>query len=425
MSEPTARRRRGASRASRSRRSAPAGVAARRVAAEALGRIEREGAYANLVLTGVLDRSGLDRRDRAFVTDLVAGTTRMRRACDAVVEPFLTREPDAVGRTWLRLGAYQLAFAGVPAHAGVAATVAAAPRRLQGFLNAVLRRVAEHEPVWPDEATRLSYPDWIVDAVVGALGADEALAVLEAMNRPPTVDRRDDGYVQNRASLWVAEAVDARAGERVLDAAAAPGGKATAMGERGAFVVAADVRPSRAGLVAANVAALALDGRVVPVVADGRRPPFPAGTFDHVLLDAPCTGLGTMGRRADLRWRGGPDDVARLAALQRGLVDALVPLVRPGGTFVYSVCTLTAPETTGVDEHLARTRPDLVPLAPPAGPWRSWGRGALLVPQAAGSDGMFLLRSRAPTGQDGRAGRDASGAGEGVAWASRSCGRRS
>lgn len=409
-------------------------MAARRIAAEALGRIEREGGYANLVLAGVLDRSGLDRRDRAFVTDLVAGTTRMRRACDGLVEPFLTREPDAVGRTWLRLGAYQLAFGGVPAHAGVAATVAAAPRRLQGFLNAVLRRVAEHEPVWPDEPTRLSYPDWIVDALVDALGADEARAALEAMNRPPTVDRRDDGYTQNRASQWVAEAVPAHPGERVLDAAAAPGGKATALGQRGANVVAAEVRPARAGLVAANVASLGLREHVAPVVADGRHPPFPVGTFDHVLLDAPCSGLGTMGRRADLRWRVEPGDVVRLAALQRDLVDALVPLVRPGGTFVYSVCTLTAAETTGIDEHLARTRPDLVPLAPPTGPWRPWGRGALLAPHAADTDGMFLLRSQVPAGrqgqggQDGRDGRVGPGApeaGEGGTWASTSCRRRS
>jgi 16S rRNA (cytosine967-C5)-methyltransferase len=381
-------------------RQAPAGAATRRLAADALGRIEREGAYANLVLSSLLDDADLDRRDRAFVTELVAGTTRMRRACDALVDPFLSRPPDPVARTWLRLGAYQLAFAGVPPHAAVAATVAAAPRRVQGFLNAVLRRVSQQRPTWPDEATRLSVPDWIVDVLGEALGRDDAVAAVEAMNRPPSVDRRPDGYVQGRASQWVAELVGARPGERVLDAAAAPGGKATAMAEGGAFVVAADVRAARVGLVAANVAALDLARSVVPVVADGRRPPFPAGSFDRVLLDAPCTGLGTLGRRADLRWRGGPDDVQRLAGLQRDLVDALVPLVRPGGTFVYGVCTLTAPETVGIDEHLSRTWPDLVPAVAPPGPWRPRGRGALLVPQAAGTDGMYVLRLRVPAGQD-------------------------
>jgi 16S rRNA (cytosine967-C5)-methyltransferase len=97
--------------------------------------------------------------------------------------------------------------------------------------------------------------------------------------------------------------------------------------------------------------------------------------------------------------------VARLAGLQRELVDALVPLVRPGGTFVYSVCTLTEPETTGIDEHLLRTFPGLAPHVAPPAPWRPWGRGALLLPQAVGTDGMFLLRLRIPAGQDGAAHR--------------------
>ncbi len=149
------------------------------------------------------------------------------------------------------------------------------------------------------------------------------------------------------------------------------------------------------------MASLGLAGAVAPLVADGRRPPFAAGTFDRVLLDAPCTGLGTMGRRADLRWRGDPVDVARLAGLQRELVDALVPLVRVGGTFVYSVCTLTVAETTGVDEHLAAAHPDLVAQSAPPAPWRPWGRGALLLPQVADADGMFLLRLTVTASDDG------------------------
>ena len=114
----------------------------RRLALEVLGRIERDGAYANLVLRTALDRSSLDRRDRAFVTDLVYGTTRMRRACDHLVDSFLHDDVQPEVRTVLRLGAYQLHWAGVPAHAAVSATVAVAPRKVRGLCNAVLRRVA-------------------------------------------------------------------------------------------------------------------------------------------------------------------------------------------------------------------------------------------------------------------------------------------
>jgi 16S rRNA (cytosine967-C5)-methyltransferase len=197
---------------------------------------------------------------------------------------------------------------------------------------------------------------------------------------------RDDGYVQDRASQWVAALVGARAGERVLDLCAAPGGKATAMASD-ATVIAADVRVSRASLMRSN-------GLTRVVVADGRSSPFAPRTFDRVLVDAPCSGLGALRRRPDARWRITPDDVDVLVALQRELVDAAVELVRPGGVLVYSVCTLTRAESLGIDEHLSSGRPSFEPLPAPGDPWRPWGRGGLLLPQAAGTDGMTILRLR-------------------------------
>ncbi|MEZ5261478.1 MAG: hypothetical protein R2755_06805 [Acidimicrobiales bacterium] len=119
------------------------------------------------------------------------------------------------------------------------------------------------------------------------------------------------------------------------------------------------------------------------------------GRFDRVLVDAPCSGLGTLRRRPDARWRIDPDAPARLAALQHRLVDEAVRVLAPGGMLVYSVCTLSAVETRGVDEHLAAAHPELaVPEGPelPGGPWRALGRGALLLPQAADTDGMYVLR---------------------------------
>lgn len=361
---------------------------ARATAARVLARIEHEGAYANLALRAELERSGLDDRDRAFATELVYGTTRMRRACDALVDRFVLSEPEPAVRTLLRLGAYQLAFAGVPAHAAVSETVALAPARARGFVNAVLRRVQRSPMRWPDDATRLSYPDWIVERLTVELGRQDALATLERMNEAPPVTVRSDGYVQDPASQWVAELVDARPGELVLDACAGPGGKATALAHTGARVVAADLHPARAGLVARNAARL---GRHVDVItADATRPPLRASSFDRVLVDAPCSGLGTLRRRPDARWRIQPHDVDQLALIQRQLLDACAQLVAPGGWLVYSVCTLTAAESI---DHAAPAGFEVVEPRP-GPPWRPYGPGARLLPHDADTDGMVVVRYR-------------------------------
>jgi 16S rRNA (cytosine967-C5)-methyltransferase len=357
----------------------------RRLALDTLVRIDHQGAYANLLLPQRLAASRLDDRDRRFVTDLVYGTTRMRRACDHLVDRFVEREPAPELRTLLRLGAYQLAFTRVPPHAAVSRTVALAPARARGFVNAVLRRVAAAPVEWPDDATRLSYPDWIVERLTAELGRDDAIAALEHMNTPPPVSVREDGYVQDVASQLVADAVGAMPGERIADLCAAPGGKATALASAGGDVVALDIRPHRAELVAAN--ARRLGHRVGVVVGDATAPPLRAASCDRVLLDAPCSGLGALRRRPDARWRITSADVDVLAALQRRMLAAAGPLVRPDGVLLYSVCTLTAAES--------------IDLPVPGGfresritgaPWEPWGSGARLLPHRADSDGMVARR---------------------------------
>ncbi len=362
---------------------------ARLVAFRCLQRIDHEGAYANLVTAGELQRSHLSERDRRFVTELVYGTTRMRRACDALVDRFVATTPSPEVRTVLRLGAYQLAFAGVPAHAAVGETVELAPKRARGFVNAVLRRVADTPMAWHDEPTRLSYPDWIVSRLVSELGEIDAFEALHAMNVAPSVTERADGYIQDLGSQWVAAAVPADEGDTVLDVCAAPGGKATAIASNGSFVVAADLRPHRVGLIASNIESVGARS-VVPLVADGTRPPFAAGSFDHVLIDAPCSGLGTLRRRADARWRIQPSDVTDLVVLQRTILDACAPLVRVGGSLVYSVCTLLSEES--VDHPVPA---GFEPITePPPGRWRPFGRGWRVLPQDADTDGMIVVRYR-------------------------------
>ena len=148
---------------------------------------------------------------------------------------------------------------------------------------------------------------------------------------------RDDGYRQDLASQWVAAAVEAQPGERVLDLCAAPGGKATAM--------AAERRVRRGRRPADAPRRLDREGRSASSSATPVAPPFRTAAFDQVLIDAPCCGLGALRRRADARWRITEADIDELGALQRRLLAAAAPLVRPGGWLVYSVCTLTAAES--------------------------------------------------------------------------------
>ena len=359
---------------------------ARAVAAQLLDRIEGDGAFANLVLAS----AKLPERDAGLITELVYGVTRMRRALDHLIDGFVSDPPDLTTRNLLRVGAYQLHMLDTPAYAAVSETVEAAPRRQRGFVNAVLRRVGEAEPVWPTEAVQLSYPDWMVARLEHDLGAGDAHAALEQMNRPAEVSARPDGYVQDLASQWVAELVDPQPGERVLDMCAGPGGKATALAGSDATVVAADYRRHRASLVAANAAKTGVSLAGV-VAANGLRSPFRPGSFDRVLVDAPCSGLGVLGRRADARWRVGPDDVEELARLQAELVGAAFDLVCPGGMVIYSVCTMTRPETVAIDEFVAQEHPDVVAVAIDDHRWRSHGRGALVLPQDHSTDGMFAV----------------------------------
>jgi 16S rRNA (cytosine967-C5)-methyltransferase len=402
----------------------------------------------------MLRGSSLDARDRSFTTDLVYGALREQRALDHLLGLVADRpldELDAPVRNALRLGAYQLTH-DVPPHAAVGETVEVAPARARGYVNAVLRKVVGLGPSWPwpdgDDpaalATRLSYPDWIVERLVADLGRDDARATLEIGNEPPAVALRvnpvtatvdgvahelraagvdvtrgalvEDALLvrgigdparlapvaegratpQDEASQAVVSILDPQPGESVLDTAAAPGGKATAVGERvgeEGRVLAADVHPGRIRLVTAAAERLHL-GRILPVVADGRALPIRPSGADRVLVDAPCSGLGVLRRRAEARWRIRSDHVGPLAALQRELLRAAAAAVRPGGVVVYSVCTLTSEETSDVDEWATRELPQLVNDAPPGRPWRRRGRGALLLPHDVGTDGMFILKLR-------------------------------
>jgi 16S rRNA (cytosine967-C5)-methyltransferase len=421
---------------------------ARLLALDALVRIE-EGAYAHILVPEVLRSSSLEDRDRAFVTELVYGTVRSQRRLDDLLERVSTRpirRLDRPVRAALRLGAYQLLHDVAP-HAAVAATVdaiAARSPRAKGFTNGVLRGLTRLGPPWPepdDVATRLSYPDWLVARLTDDLGPDAAAGALAAMNEPAAVTLRPnrravtadaleaelrslaidttrgvlvtDAMVirgegdpakldavrqgratpQDQASQAIVAVLAPRPGDLVADVGAAPGGKSGAIAERigdEGLVVALDPDLGRLRMVASASSRLSLPS-VDAVGADGRAAPLRPGAFDRVLLDAPCSGLGVLRRRADARWRISQDAIDELATLQRELLASAATLVKEGGTLVYSVCTLTDAETLAIDAWAAEHLPAFVAVAPPAAPWEAAGRGARVLPQFAGTDGMYVL----------------------------------
>lgn len=368
----------------------------RRIAIAAIVRIDEDGAFANVLLPNMLKDTSLDRRDRAFVTELVYGSTRMRRKLDHLVDRFLLEPPPPSARAALRIGAHQLLHLDTPPHAAVSATVAAAPKRFRSLVNAILRKVssAVNEGVaFPSLGVELSYPDWIVDRLRTDLGPERAEASLAVMNRPASVHTRRDGYVQDPSSQLVAAAVPVQPGDLVLDLCAAPGGKATELAGRKARVIAGDRRRARAGLVVANRQRLELDDLHV-FQGDACAPPFAPATFDAVLVDAPCSGLGALRRRPDARWRVQPGDVDKLASLQVAILGAAAPMVKPGGTLVYSVCTLTQVESTGVIAETSSALDSLgfVATGPPPGDWERFGPHTNVLLPGLDADGMALAR---------------------------------
>ena len=351
---------------------------ARRAAYEVVRRVFEEDAYADRAFATAA--TGLDARDRALAQRIAYGTVQRVRTLDHAIDT-LGRRPvrklDPPVRTALRLGAYQLAYLeGVPAHAAANESVelvrAAGLERAVAFTNAVMRRLAEGiGPLLdslPEGPLRHSYPDWVAEVWERDLGREEALALMRAQNEPPEtvvrvvrgevdgeptdvpgalrvarVDERAlaEGRVwpQSRASQVAGLAVGSREGERVLDLCAAPGGKATML--RGE-VVAIEIHDGRARELEENVRRLgATNVRVVH--ADALDLPAELTGFDRALVDAPCSGLGVLAQRPDLRWRGRP-----IPELQLALLRAAAERVRPGGTILYAVCTINTDENEAV-----------------------------------------------------------------------------
>ena len=374
---------------------------ARRTALTVLRRVEEQGAFADRALHG--DARDLDARDRALAKRLVFGTIQRRGTLDWIIARHVTRQLDPQVRAALLLGLYQLLYTDVPAHAAVAESVELAkPSPGAKLVNAVLRKVQREGVQLPSDATPEgaaivhSHPEWLVRMWWDWLGPEEARALLAADNEPAElalrinplagvdVDlqgrREDDALIvegpidvlahplyaqgaitpQSRASQRVARAVDPQPGERILDLCAAPGGKTThlaaLMGDEGE-IVAVEKHPQRAK--ALQTQAQRLHATSVRVeVADAKAVTAAAiGTFDRVLIDPPCSGLGTLRTHPDLRWRATPEAIEVLRGEQEAIVASARALLKPGGRLVYSTCTLSPREELVADGAVERTLP--------------------------------------------------------------------
>lgn len=377
---------------------------ARALAANVIGRVLRSGAYSNVLAQK--STAHLSPRDRARVKGLVFGVLRRLEIIDGAIETGAERRPDSLEAAILdrlRVSAFEVLYGDLPVAVAVSAGVdliRADRPRAAGLANALLRRLSTMER--PSSAG-LVLPSWLVLSLEREWGAEQAenFALASAIEperivRVRNVDSEgfagingavaaepgpipDGSVVQDAASIGVGNVVEAGPGMRVLDIAAAPGGKTLHLidqvGPEG-VVIAVDRHRRRVR-----------DGaRRVPegswVVADGTFPPFAAGTFDRVLLDAPCSGLGTLRRRPEIRLRVSESDVKVLAILQHRLLEKAFDLLAPGGRLVYSVCTVTPEETVDVV--------DPFDLQPAELPGMVWGKGRLLAPHLTSTDGMFV-----------------------------------
>jgi 16S rRNA (cytosine967-C5)-methyltransferase len=393
---------------------------ARVVATRVLHRIATEGAWSTPALDAEIDRARASVRDAALATEIVFGTLRSLPSLDRAIEARLTRKGalEPVVLAALRAAAYQLAHLRTPPHAAVSDAVSIVRvQRGEGlarFTNAVLRGLARERPEAPERALGLEVPPWMHATLEEGLGAERAARFLASRTLPPPlslrvgrgIDRHDlaarirsarpegtvregtlspyalvvgrvgdprmlPGYheaefaVQDEGSQAVALALEAQPGERIADACSGRGGKTgLLLGEVGAegHVTALDLHErkleqivpelSRLGLPAHRVDTLPLDLSVGTGGLDGR--------FDRVLVDAPCTGIGTIHRRPELLLRLTPADPARMADLQLTIARHAARMVKPGGMLVFAVCSPTRAEGPEVAARLEAEMPGLV-----------------------------------------------------------------
>jgi 16S rRNA (cytosine967-C5)-methyltransferase len=423
-----------------------ASVASRRVALDILVSCLDQGQPLDDALARHQGFAGLDPRDRAFVRLLLATTVRRLGEIEEVLR-FLIERPlegaNAAGRQVLRLGAAQLLFLGTPPHAAVDTSVRLVVDvglpHLKGLANAVLRRVSRDGPalLGDRDPARLNTPQWLWESWTESYGEDATRAIaaahlieapldltarsnidfwagrLEGEVLPTGSIRREGGgiitelpgfaegawWVQDAGATLPARLLGDITSKQVADLCAAPGGKTLQLAAAGAEVTAVDISARRMVRVGENLARAGLSATLV--TADVGKW-VTSASFDAILLDAPCSGTGTLRRHPDIAWLKGEEDVGRLTLTQDRLLVRAADLLKPGGTLVYAVCSLQDDEGPArVEALLARdTRLARLPVQPaelpgltdaitPAGDVRTLPS---MWPERRGLDGFYIAR---------------------------------
>ncbi|MFB3896466.1 MAG: 16S rRNA (cytosine(967)-C(5))-methyltransferase RsmB [bacterium] len=441
---------------------------ARKVAYQALLRIELDKAYPGLVLDRLLSKTELSNKDKRLVTELVYGTVRRQGTLDWIIAQFAKKQTKSISiklKLVLRLGIYQLIYlTKIPAFAATHEMVKLAKQsglsRYAGFVNAILRRVGEYRDQikYPEKseglveylAVRYSHPKWIVQLILNRFGEKDTEQLLDLNNQPASVVLRvsrlkssvdavehilldkkiqvtrsefapegivinqsegsvrelpgyQEGWftVQDTASMLVSHLVNPQPGQTVIDLCAAPGGKATHLAElmqNQGKLIAIDQHPGKANLISQTATRLGISNIQV-LVSDGTKIAEQISEpVDAVLLDAPCSGLGVLRRKVDLRWRKKLEAIAELVKLQQQLLESAYRILKPGGILVYSTCTLTEEEDEQQITRFLASHPDMqlehaVDYLPDSAKSMATESGYYFaLPQKHGTDGIFAAR---------------------------------
>jgi len=416
-------------------------LASRRTAFEILTACLDKGQPLDDALAQHRDFPALDPRDRAFVRLLLATSLRRLGEIDEVLGLLIERPlegANAAGLQVLRLGAAQLLFLGTPPHAAVDTSVRLVETvrlpHLKGLANAVLRRVAaEGVALLGDrDPARLNTPDWLWDSWTASYGeaATRAIAAAHLNEAPLDLTPRSDAlfwagrldaellpsgtlrrvsggivselpgfaegawWVQDAAAALPARLLGDITGKRVADLCAAPGGKTLQLCAAGAQVTAVDISARRMTRVGENLARAGLSAELV--TADAGKW-MPAEKFDAILLDAPCSGTGTLRRHPDIAWLKDEEDVNRLTLTQDRLLVHAFELMKPGATLVYAVCSLQEDEGPARVAALLAHRPGLtrLPVQPAELPGFAeaiTAEGDVRTLPSMGADGFYIAR---------------------------------
>ncbi|KOS69520.1 16S rRNA methyltransferase [Lysinibacillus contaminans] len=424
--------------------------------------IDKNQAYSNLLLHETIKRHKIETKDRALLTEITYGTLQYKMTLDYYLEPFVRGKIDHWVRWLLRLSLYQMHYlTRIPPHAAVNEAVEIAKRRghqgiastVNGILRSILRQGVPSLEDIKDPIERLaietSHPNWLVERFVNNYGVDVATEMLNENNMPPVQTVRvnsvkatvaeaiasleaeglsakqsdmmpeclhvtngqpartqafKDGLItiQDESSMIPANVLNPTPGMRVLDMCAAPGGKTTHLAEKmnnEGSILATDLHPHKLDLIDHNTERLGLEiVQTAPI--DGRKAPefLQVESFDAVLVDAPCSGLGVIRRKPDIKYTKREEDLENLQKIQLALLDAGAKVLKQDGKLVYSTCTVDQQENEGTVQAFLTEHPEMEAIQLESLPTKlaeKQANGMLQVfPQDFGSDGFFVAAFR-------------------------------